>query len=80
MHVFIVNPMDMDVVVVARGEGVSAVAAGVGVGARKVDILDVLLEVALGGGGLVAEAAAHPRPVPQHQDVVLKPAGQLGPR
>ena len=61
----------MEIVVVFGWESIAAVATGVGEGPGEVDVLNVLLEVALGRAGLVAEGAAD-QPAPLYQDVVVK--------
>ncbi len=60
---------------VPGGKCVPAVAARVGVRVGKVNVLDVLLEVAPGGAGLVTEGAAD-GPAPHRQDVLLEAAGR----
>jgi hypothetical protein len=70
-----VNSVHVDIMCVSGGERVPAIAARIGVRVGKVNVLDVLLEVAPGGAGLVAEGAAH-CPAPHRLDVLLEAAGR----
>ena len=69
------NSVHVDIMCVSGGERVPAIAARIGVRVGKVNVLDVLLEVAPGGAGLVAEGAAD-GPAPHRQDVLLEAAGR----
>jgi hypothetical protein len=70
-----VNSVNVDIMGVPGGECVPAVAARVGERVGKVNVLDVLLEVAPGGAGLVTEGAAH-GPAPHRLDVLLEAAAR----